>query len=1318
MESGTSGLLDKLKVGILKILKKEQEESKKKQGKIENQEGLKQESWTDELRDLAPIDNVENFDTYEQTLNWAFQNERVKNIALSGPYGSGKSSIIETFLKTHPKIEESSIRVSLATFEVEHALEVEEDSQKEEPTNRKIKISEKDIEKAIVKQLFYKVDAGEIPQSRYRKLYPRKPTDIGRPVFFILLLIAIFAAIIKPVVYTNYFFVIDKFLVCKFFKIPLMRLIESLAFVVGVAFGIIRIYGSSMIKLRIKEINVLSNATVCDSGEDSEHIFDKDLDEIMYFFENTKYNTVFFEDLDRLETPEIFVHLRELNYLLNNDETIGKRVIRFVYAVKDNIFVAEDRAKFFDLIIPVIPVVNSTNSGEVILEILESAKKKGAGYNITKEFIFDIEPFVSDMRTLKSVYNEFLMYKKSLGEGQKLNLEDKKIFAMMVLKNTYPSEFYELQKGGGSITELLSQRKLIIEREEERLQSKIDELENVIKRHGDRTCESIKEVKWAMLCRLMNGVNQFERFEESSSGRILRLTELMKDEYDMNRLISDNYKSIRYVDSNSNQYEIKSITSEDFQPFITRYAELRRLETEGTKGAIKKIELIKKQKSELARLSLSEMFDNPLAVELFPPSLKDNKLLCFLIRRGYIGEDYDSYINNCRKISLSSSDMNFVLSIKSRTPLSADYSLKQVENILDRLQVVDLEEDAARNYDLLNYMLYMLEIHLPKKDDPQYGFFSRELFSRNGRIDNKLRSFIRSFAKWASESSDWICFFNEFPIDYDWGLIRLLAVEWKDMTSYILGKKGYPIDEESLDILYSDYDAEVSCDDGLYYDENLCLLCLDINEDERDRILLEVLWWCHTDVIKEQNVDGVLGNYLSENSHILKNMEVCGNYDYNHFKSVLERLDIKFNSIEVDEVNKDVLDIIFDGCYYHLNDSVLKALFSHKNPDLLKQLERQPYSAVLDLKDKNLLDYVHENFEGFIERCILTQKHPSDRPEDIVDMLRRLEKNTKLQKELIEKEVFQLDKIDDCAGEKVRANPEDWKHVWDLLLELDAIKISWENVYSYWGVYRFNDKLEEYVARRSEELSQMSSNAVSDDFIKTFLYADFKPEVLSRLLPVLRLKNFDLSITSMNEEMLRTMIECRYFPFRAFDYKIIAMNHDESDLALRYIIKNQEEYMNVRDEIQMSSYLLKELIFNDEFNPEYKTVLFKDYARDYMTAQVALKMNTMKMPVTNEIFAAAWKCISVYDRENLLLDYCEVLSAAGLQRYFTSIGEEYADLADRSRSHDVWIHKSVRTVVVASHLKNIQYITSFKAESRKVRTITHHELKLRVKKID
>ena len=49
-----------------------------------------------------------------------------------------------------------------------------------------------------------------------------------------------------------------------------------------------------------------------------ETIFNKNMDEIVYFFEETKYRVVFFEDLDRLENPSIFIHLRELNTLLNN----------------------------------------------------------------------------------------------------------------------------------------------------------------------------------------------------------------------------------------------------------------------------------------------------------------------------------------------------------------------------------------------------------------------------------------------------------------------------------------------------------------------------------------------------------------------------------------------------------------------------------------------------------------------------------------------------------------------------------------------------------------------------------------------------------------------------------------------------------------------------------------------------------------------------------------------------------------------------------------------------------------------------------------
>lgn len=1309
MKSKISRVLDEIESGMSEILDKIYRIIKEK-------DYSKSKSWTDELSDLAPIDKVENFDAYGQTLNWAFQNERVKNIALSGAYGSGKSSIIETFLNKHPKIEESSIRVSLATFEVEHALEVEEDSQKEEPTNRKIKISEKNIEKAIVKQLLYKVDARKIPQSRYRKLYPRKWTDAIVPAFLGTLLVVIFAAIIKPEFYTNYFSVIDRFLVDDFFELPIMRLVESLTFVVGVAFGGLWIYISLMGILRIKEINVMSNAKVCDEGENPERIFDKDLDEIMYFFGNTKYKTVFFEDLDRLETPEIFVHLRELNYLLNNDDTIRKKPIRFVYAVKDNIFVAGDRTKFFDLIIPVIPVINSTNSGEMLLKKFDEAKERGAEYNITKELIFDMEPFISDMRTLKNVYNEFLSFKKILGEGQKLNLDDKKIFAMMVFKNTYPSEFYEMQKGSGSITELLAQRKLILEREEEKKQGKIDEFKKIIERYGDRTCESIKEVKWAMLCRLMNGVNQFERFEYGWNGKMLDLLELMKDEYDMNQLTSDGYKSIRYRDCRSNRSEIKSVTTEDFQPFIKRYGELRMLESEGVKEFKKKIDLIERQKRELAKMSLSEMIDNPLAVELLPSTLKENKLLLFLIRRGYIGEDYDSYVNNCRRISLNSGDMNFVLSIKSRTPLSPKYSLQRVENILDRLQVVDLEEDAARNYDLLNYMI---RINLPDKDESQYEFFSRK-----GLTDDKLRSFIRSFAKWASESSSWKPFFDEFSKNYEygWKLIRLLAIEWKDMVSYILGMKGYPTDYDALDILSSEYDGRVLYDSWLRYDVHLCALCLDIHKDERDRILWEVLWGCHTDVIKEQNVDGLLGNYLSENSQILKGIDFNRLHYYRHFKRIIEILDVKFNSIKIDGIDKDMLDFVFDGCYYHLNDSTLEALFLHKNPDLLKKLKRQPYSAVRALKYEPLLNYVHNDFESFVKNFVLKQVNPSDREDDIIDMIIRLDKNPDLQIKLIKKEVFNIEKIEDFAGEEVRANPETWKPIWDALLERDVVTVSWENTLSYWKVYRFSKQLKKYVSEHAEALARSDFSADNEAFIKEFINAGFEMSALHALLPVLRLKEFDLSISSLDERVLQAMIACSYFAFTADTFEEVSkvdQVSDASNLALEFVLKNQTEFMQIMEDIRIPQNLFEQLILNDQFQKKYKNELFTKYAERYMTVTLATKMKVLGVPVTKAIFESARSAVSTNaECEELLLDYYELLDADELEGYFAKLGGVYEGLAQRDRVHDVRIPKTDKTYVLAKHLKNIGYITSYKEDSQKVGTETHHELKLRVKKID
>ena len=49
-----------------------------------------------------------------QQLDWAFNERNIFNIAIAGPYGSGKSSIIQSYIRNHPELR--YVNISLANF--------------------------------------------------------------------------------------------------------------------------------------------------------------------------------------------------------------------------------------------------------------------------------------------------------------------------------------------------------------------------------------------------------------------------------------------------------------------------------------------------------------------------------------------------------------------------------------------------------------------------------------------------------------------------------------------------------------------------------------------------------------------------------------------------------------------------------------------------------------------------------------------------------------------------------------------------------------------------------------------------------------------------------------------------------------------------------------------------------------------------------------------------------------------------------------------------------------------------------------------------
>ena len=62
---------------------------------------------------LTPINDVK-LDGYKEALDFAFQNRDIRNIAITGSYSSGKSSVIETYKSINKDIK--LMHISLAHF--------------------------------------------------------------------------------------------------------------------------------------------------------------------------------------------------------------------------------------------------------------------------------------------------------------------------------------------------------------------------------------------------------------------------------------------------------------------------------------------------------------------------------------------------------------------------------------------------------------------------------------------------------------------------------------------------------------------------------------------------------------------------------------------------------------------------------------------------------------------------------------------------------------------------------------------------------------------------------------------------------------------------------------------------------------------------------------------------------------------------------------------------------------------------------------------------------------------------------------------------
>lgn len=407
---------------------------------------------------LTPKES-DNYDKYQDAFKFALnsddESKKITNIAVTGPYASGKSSVIENVKNKFGS--EKFITLSLTNFnsgDIENDNKIQENS----ITNKKI---EEDLEAQLINQLIHKIDSKKIEDSRFlankkidtSKLSYKVGTFIHALIISIIFLCLIIVNINNETISKILFLKLDDIKITSINILFIVGSIYSLYF----GYKIINLFKKKKI---LRKINIYGNEIELFNNEDNS-IFDKYTDEILYLFKNAGVKYFIFEDIDRYEDVTIFKKLREINILLN--ETLKRenkeyKPIKFIYLICDNMFTAEERTKFFDFIIPVVPYIHKGNAYDYMVELFADEIKDERN----KKFLIKISLFIDNSRLLKNIANEYYIYSKFITiQDRKPHTKFIKLLSLIIYKNLFPKDFNQLYFNKGYLAELLDHNSII-----------------------------------------------------------------------------------------------------------------------------------------------------------------------------------------------------------------------------------------------------------------------------------------------------------------------------------------------------------------------------------------------------------------------------------------------------------------------------------------------------------------------------------------------------------------------------------------------------------------------------------------------------------------------------------------------------------------------------------------------------------------------------------------------------------------------------------------------------------------------------------------
>lgn len=825
---------------------------------------------------LTPINDVD-LNVYEEAINYVFNNSDIRNVAISCAYSAGKSSILASYERKYSNLR--FLHISLAHFEYpDYQVGTE--------------VKESVLEGKILNQLIHQIPSENIPQTNFRVKKKISDKNIKWMTFEVV-------SFLVMLIHFTCFDVWEKYvnsLPNNSLKTILMisanpyALIGS-GIVMVIIFSIIvyKLICTQKNKNVFRKLNLQGNEIeIFEESDDS--YFDKYLNEVLYLFENAEADVIVFEDIDRFNANRIFERLREVNTLANIQlQKEENRILRFFYLLRDDIFDSKDRTKFFDYIVPVIPVVDSSNSYD---QFISHFKNSGIFEKFDESFLHGLSLYIDDMRLLKNIYNEFVIYFNRLNTTE---FDCNKMLAIITYKNLFPRDFAELQLNQGFVYAIFNGKDSFIEAEIKEMKEDIVERKQKLSALREENLISMRELNAAFAYEYLSDHYYWtdKNDNDLSYFVINNLSGNNKKEYLYRKQILEDKLSgkIDQLDQEISALEQKiiEIKNQQLHQIITRdnIDKIFSIKSTNEVGEI----------TNFNELKSSEYFD----------------LLKYLIRNGYIDETYPDYMTYFYENSLSRIDKTYLRSVTDKKSKEYTYRLKNPMQVISRLRLVDFDQEEILNFDLITCLLQTPQHYIKYID----------------RVFNQLKEtnnfkFVGAYFDITTEMPEYIKHLNII-----WPELFNIALEEKSLLDNQIRK--YSI----FSIYYSDEDVI------LQINQNNCLR--DYISNTRDYLAID-----------DPNIDKLINGFSLLGVHFIGFDYEIVNIDL--FNAVYENSLYEINEENLRLMQKVILGVKSDEDINSKNYTILLSHSDSKITHYMNQNINEYLETILQMSEGNILD--------------------------------------------------------------------------------------------------------------------------------------------------------------------------------------------------------------------------------------------------------------------------------------------------------------------------------------------------------------------------